>query len=169
MSTGSSLKSGGSFAEGDELVALLKKSREAVVEIEPDKEVLNPFSALKVKIKAEGKVLYEGETILKCDSFAGCFFCFSRDYRMVTVERGREKLSVPARWLCLTWEGKPVFEDYFFEEVEVGDLFAGRREGYIYLSRYETLEIYEGKKLFRIVIDQRKEFFTRKLKHDCSS
>ena len=153
-----------SFLEGEKLLQKLKE-RKGYAHIYPDGELLHPFSALKVQIVGGGELLYEGETILKCDSFAGCFFCFSKDYSMVTLEKGRIKLSLPARWECLTWEGKPIFEDRFFEHVFVGDLLIGKRRGYTFFTRFSSLEVYEGEEIFRIVLDKREEYFARKVEH----
>ena len=158
------MSSGGSSEGSRDLLGLLEERKKEIrVEIDTEDRLLNPFSAIKVRIKAGNETLHEEETILKCDSFAGCFMCFSRDYSMITFEKGARKLSFKVSWNCLTWDGKPVFEDRFFELVSVGDLFVGRRKNYIYVKKFTSLEIFEGKDLFRILIDQHDEFFTEKL------
>ena len=157
MSFGRSSESG----KSSQLMDLLEAHRKEIsVEIDTPDRVLNPFSTIKVRIKKRGEVLYEEETILKCDSFAGCHMCFSRDYSMITFEKGTRKLSFRASWSCLTWEGRPVFEDRYFDKVFAGDLFVGVRGNYIYFSRYKTLEVFKGEGLYRVVIDEHKEFFT---------
>lgn len=155
------------MVEGDELISLLKEKKDKVrVEIDTDTETLNPFSSLHITISVEGEVIYKGDTIFKCNNLAGCFFCFSKDYSMVTLEKNREKLSFPASWKCLVWEGKPIFEDKYFERAIVSNLFIGQKGNYTFITHYNTLEINKGEKLFRIRVDNRQEFFAKELKTD---
>jgi len=145
--------------------AIKERKDKIRAEIDTDSKVLNPFSTIIIRFYDKDDLLYEGETILKCDKFAGCFVCFNRDFSIITVEKGREKVSLPVSWTCLNWEGKPIFEDVYFETVKVGNLFVGRRKKYTLVYRYTSLEIEEGKGIFRIVLDKDKEFFTEEINY----
>jgi len=135
-------------------------------EVATGDRVLNPLSTIKIRIYKGEELVYENETLARCSSFGGCFLCFTKDYTVITIEREGRKLSMPVSWSCLTWEGRPVIENSYFEEVKIGNFFFGTRGKYTYISKFNELEIYEGEDLFRIVLDSKKEFFTQSLKYE---
>ncbi|HIQ48820.1 MAG TPA: hypothetical protein EYH58_04195 [Aquifex aeolicus] len=145
-----------------ELFEILKKKKEKIsVEIEAQEKLLTPFSTLKVKFKEGNKILYEVQTILKCENLEGCFVCFNKDLTMLSVEKARNRLNFPLSWKgCLTWQGKPVFEDKFFESIKVKEgYFYGYRKNYTLIERIQKLEVFRSGNVIRLVLNGN-EFFT---------
>jgi len=146
----------------------LAKKREVEVEIEVDDKVLNPFSTLRLRFKKGNKILLEKETILKCDNLEECFFCFNQTYTYIILEKTvkvegkerKEKVSIPVKWLCLNWDGIPIFESDFFDEAYIKDnrvlLF---KKNQMNIIIFKELRV-EGKgNLFRVIHENKVYYF----------
>jgi len=165
------LEKGGSSLKIYPDIFRLAKIRKIEVEIFSDDKVLNPFSAIRLLFKAEGKVLLEKETILKCDNLDECFFCFNQNFTYIILEKvvsekgkeKKEKVSIPIVWHCLNWEGKPIFEEEYFEECFLNwDKILGVRKSLLEILAFNRLSVEEKGNLVKIVADD-KRFFTSKL------
>jgi len=146
-----------------DLFEILKKNKGKIsVEIETQDRLLKPSSLLKVKFKEGNRILYEVQTVLKCENLEGCYVCFNKDLTMLSIERARNRLNFPLSWKgCLTWKGKPIFEDKFFESIEVKDgYFYGYRRNYTLIERIQKLEVFKSGNVIRLVLNDN-EFFTK--------
>lgn len=149
----------------------LAKQKKVIVEIFSDDKVLNPYSAIRLLFKRENKILLEKETILKCDNLEECFFCFNQNFTYIILEKvisengkeKREKVSIPIVWHCLNWEGKPIFEEQFFEETYIRkNKVVAVRKNFLEIAFFERLNVEARTELFKINTDN-KTFYTQKL------
>ncbi len=146
-----------------ELFEILESKKDKIrVEIETKERLLNPFSTLKVRFKENEKTIFETETILKCENLHGCFVCFNKDLTVLSVEKGRKKLSFPIAWKgCLTYLGRPIFEQNFFEIVKVKNgYFYGYSERKVLIENIEKLEVEKGFPV-RVVLNGKELFCER--------
>ena len=149
----------------------LAKQKKVIVEIFSDDKVLNPYSTIRLLFKAGKKTLLEKETILKCDNLDECFFCFNQNFTYIILEKvinengkeKKEKVSIPIVWHCLNWEGKPIFEEQFFEECYIRrNKIVAVRKNFLEISFFENLIVESRKNLFKLNVNK-KTFYVQKL------
>lgn len=132
-------------------------SSSARVEVYSEDRVLHPFSVLWLKFYVGGELLYETETIYKCDRLVdGCGFCWTQDNSMIILQRGRDQKTLPTTYVnILTWEGSPVFEDSYYEEVQISSegMLMARKRGRRLFRVFRSLIVEDGNNLYRLVID----------------
>jgi len=148
-----------------ELVSQGKKVR---ARIGADGKVLNPFSTLFISFELDGEVLTRVETLLKCDVLGPCRYCFTRNYSNLVLIKERLERVLETVWdgvLC--WSGEPIFEENYFESIEVGkELIVGRTTGRMLVLRYRTLEVEWQGVLARVSVleeDKVLRYFTDRL------
>jgi len=126
-------------------------------------EVLNPYSEVKLRFLVDGKVLHEADMLLKCEQLEGLSICFSKDFTVLSLGIGRDKLNVPIEWEgCLTWEGRPILESQFFERGKVQNgYFLGQRKNYTCMVRIDRLEHWEAPAVSRVVVNGEEYFCKR--------
>jgi len=151
----------------------LAKQKRVIVEIFSDDKVLNPYSAIRLLFKTGKKTLLEKETILKCDNLDECFFCFNQNFTYIILEKvvpnedgkeKKEKVSIPIIWHCLNWEGKPIFEEQYFDECYIRkNKIVAVRKNFLEIIFFNRLNIESSENLFKLNLDNKTSFYTKKL------